>query len=134
MIWLGSNDSSPSFSPKHAYSVRTLLLGKENKIIMFKSNTVVFTLPSCNHACDTENHAHGGLNKTHFHMKTDYFPTVALEYMLTYFCIFNVLHWMKNFLMPDINMPLYSLQIALYFWYIYSYNSEQLHAFILSIL
>ena len=42
MIWLGSNDSSPSFSPKHAYSVRTLLLEKENKINVFKSKTSVF--------------------------------------------------------------------------------------------
>ena len=79
MIWLGSNDSSPSFSPKHAYSVRTLLLEKENKINVFKSKTGVCTLLIRNHTCDTENHAHGGLNKTRFHTKIDYFSTVAVN-------------------------------------------------------
>lgn len=77
MIWLGSNDSSPSFSPKHAYRVRTRLLEKEKKINVFKSKTGVFTISSCNHTCDTENHAHGALNKTRFHMKRDYFSTHA---------------------------------------------------------
>jgi hypothetical protein len=31
MIWLGSNDSSPSFSPKQAYNVRTLLFEKREQ-------------------------------------------------------------------------------------------------------
>lgn len=112
MIWLGSNESSPSFSPKHAYSVRTLLLEKENKINVFTSKTGILTVLSCNHTCGIENHAHRGLN-THFHMKTDYFSTVALN---TCWHIFVLLMFYNEWKIPHARHQHAFIFIKYYTW------------------